>query len=64
MSVTSAFAAVVAAGLFLNALTDLYSGFVYDLFAWGLGAVGMIMRIGGGWGALLDGLLGAGLGLP
>ena len=62
VSVTSAFAAVVAAGLFLNALTDLYSGFVYDLFAWGLGAVGMIMRIGGGWGALLDGLLGAGLG--
>ena len=62
LSATTAFAAVIAAGLFLNALTDLYSGYVYDLFAWGLGAAGLVLRIGGGWGALADGLLGAGLG--
>ena len=62
LSATTAFAAIIAAGLFLNALTDLYSGYVYDLFAWGLGAAGLVLRIGGGWGALADGLLGAGLG--
>jgi len=62
ISLTAAFAAVVAAGLFLNALTDIYSGYVYDLFAWGLGITGMLMRLGGGAGALFDGLLGALLG--
>ncbi len=62
LSATTAFAAIIAAGLFLNALTDLYSGYVYDLFAWGLGVAGLVLRIGGGWGALADGLLGAGLG--
>ena len=61
-SATSAIAAVIASGLFLNALTDLYSGYVYDLFAWGLGGVGMLIRIGGGFGALFDGLCGALLG--
>lgn len=63
ISLTAAFAAVVAAGLFLNALTDIYSGYVYDLFAWGLGITGMLMRLGGGAGALFDGLLGALLGV-
>ena len=61
-SATAAFAALVAAGLFLNALTDLYSGFVYDLLAWGLGIAGLALRVFGGWGALAEGLLGAGLG--
>jgi leader peptidase (prepilin peptidase)/N-methyltransferase len=55
-------AAVIASGLFLNALTDLYSGYVYDFFAWGLGVAGMIMRIGGGIPALADGVFGAMLG--
>lgn len=61
-SVTSAIAAVIASGLFLNALTDLYSGYVYDLFAWGLGGAGMLVRIGGGIPALADGVFGAFLG--
>ncbi|HDQ93259.1 MAG TPA: prepilin peptidase, partial [Synergistetes bacterium] len=61
-SPAAAFASVVASGLFLNALTDLYSGYVYDLFAWGLGAVGLLMRFGGGLNGLVDGLLGAILG--
>lgn len=61
-SVTAVIAAVIAFGLFLNALTDLYSGYVYDLFAWGLGVAGMLMRIGGGFPALFDGLCGALLG--
>jgi len=61
-SVTSAIAAVIASGLFLNALTDLYSGYVYDLFAWGLGGAGLLMRIGGGIPALVDGVFGALLG--
>ncbi len=61
-SPTAAFASVVACGLFLNALTDLYSGYVYDLFAWGLGAAGLLMRLGGGPDGLIDGLLGAVLG--
>ncbi len=62
VSVTSAIAAVIASGLFLNALTDLYGGYVYDLFAWGLGGAGIIMRIGGGLSGVADGVLGALLG--
>ncbi|MDO9508697.1 MAG: prepilin peptidase [Thermovirgaceae bacterium] len=61
-SVTLIFAAAIASGLFLNALTDLYGGHVYDLFALGLGGAGMLMRIGGGFPGLTDGLLGALLG--
>lgn len=48
--------------LLLNALTDIYSGYVYDLFAWGLGVVGLGFRLFGGMGPVLDGLLGMLLG--
>jgi len=45
--------------LLLNAMTDLYSGFIYDAFALVLGGVGMLFRLGGGLNALFDGFLGA-----
>ena len=46
-------------GLLLNALTDYESGDVFDAFALAMGLAGMSIRIAGGRGALLEGLLGA-----
>lgn len=49
----------VSFGLFLNSLTDLYSGFIYDAFALVPGIASLVLRIPGGFPALLDGVLGA-----
>lgn len=49
-------------GLLLNALTDFESGDVFDVFALAMGVLGILIRIGGGWAALLDGLIGASVG--
>lgn len=54
-----AFSLVIGFILLLNALTDLYSGYIYDTFALVLGVCGLLFRVAGGGGALLDGLLGA-----
>lgn len=51
----------VSFGLFLNSLTDLYSGFIYDAFALVPGVACLLLRISGGFPALLDGVLGAAL---
>ena len=48
--------------LLLNSLTDIYSGYIYDAFALVLGAAGIVLRLAGGKGALLDALFGALLG--
>lgn len=45
--------------LLLNALTDLYSGYIYDAFALVLLGTGFLLRVAGGWTALLDGFYGA-----
>ncbi|MCF7935425.1 MAG: A24 family peptidase [Synergistales bacterium] len=55
-------AAVCAFSLYLNALTDLKSGYIFDLFAFLPGVAGLLLRIPGGFTALGDGLLGAALG--
>ncbi len=43
----------------VHALTDLRSGYIYDCFAWACGLWGLALRLGGGFPALADGLLGA-----
>ncbi len=45
--------------MMLNALTDLESGYIYDSLAASVGGVGLLVRLVGGWGALVDGGLGA-----
>jgi leader peptidase (prepilin peptidase)/N-methyltransferase len=45
-----------------NSLTDFDNGYIYDVWALSLGVIGLLIRIAGGWGALLDGILGAALG--
>ncbi len=55
-------ASTAAYSLYLNALTDLYSGYIFDLFALAPGALGLLLRVGGGGQGLTDGLLGAALG--
>ena len=49
-------------GIFINALTDYESGDVFDIFALAMGICGLIIRVAGGWDALIDGLLGAAVG--
>jgi len=48
--------------LLLNALTDLNTGYIYDLFTVVLGVSGLVFRIFGGLSPVVDGLLGAALG--
>ncbi len=43
----------------LNALTDLESGYIYDSLAASVAIVGLAARCFGGWGALVDGGIGA-----
>jgi leader peptidase (prepilin peptidase)/N-methyltransferase len=52
-------------GFLINSLTDYESGDVFDAFALMTGLAGLAIRLAGGWGALLDGLVGvvAGWGL-
>jgi leader peptidase (prepilin peptidase)/N-methyltransferase len=45
-----------------NSLTDIENGYIYDVWAISLGAAGLLIRIAGGWSALLDGVIGAALG--
>ncbi|AER67247.1 peptidase A24A domain protein [Thermovirga lienii DSM 17291] len=57
---------IISYGLLLNALTDIYSGYIYDLFAWIPGVLVFFIRVafGGPWIALdslFGALLGAGL---
>lgn len=53
---------VSSCGLIINSLTDFESGDIFDVFAITPGILGIIIRIAGGWPALLDGLEGALLG--
>ena len=53
---------VGAFGLLLNALTDYESDEVFDAFALGMGVCGLLIRLGGGRDAILEGLLGAAVG--
>lgn len=48
--------------LLFNSLTDFDTGYIYDVWAIALGVLGVLFRIGGGWSAVMDGLLGAALG--
>ena len=57
-----AIALIAAFSLLLNALTDLEDGSIFDLFALAPGALGLALRLGGGWEALENGLAGAALG--
>ncbi|MDR1510453.1 MAG: A24 family peptidase [Synergistaceae bacterium] len=45
-----------------NSLTDFESGYIYDVWAISPGAVGLLIRLFGGWHAVLDGILGGTLG--
>ena len=51
-----------ACGLVLNSLTDFESGDVFDIFAIAPGVLGLLVRIAGGWPAVLDGIEGAAVG--
>lgn len=51
-----------ACGLVLNSLTDFESGDVFDIFAVAPGVAGLLIRIIGGWPAVLDGIEGAAAG--
>ena len=57
---------VISAVLFLfllfNSLTDIESQYIYDLTAIAPGVVCLVLRIAGGWDAVLDGIIGAGVG--
>ncbi len=53
---------VGACGLAINSLTDFESGDVFDIFAIAPGVIGLLIRIAGGWPAVLDGLEGAAVG--
>ncbi len=46
----------------LNSLTDIYSGDVFDLFAYVPGILGLLLRVSGGLNAFLDGLTGMAVG--
>ena len=62
VSITLLFALTAAYGLFLNALTDFEDGYVFDIFPLAMGIIGILLRLSGGWGGILDGLIGAALG--
>ena len=49
-------------GLLLNALTDYESGEIFDAFALTMGLLGLLLRLAGGWGAVLEGGMGAATG--
>lgn len=55
-------AATACAGLFLSSLTDLYDRSVHDVVPLASGAAALLLRLLGGTGALVDGLLGVALG--
>lgn len=57
-----AFAAASLVFLAFNTMTDIECGYIYDSWPLAMAACGMLLRIGGGWPALLDGALGAAAG--
>lgn len=62
--VTPALAFAFTAMFFLlfHTLTDIESGYIYDVWALAMAAAGVVLRLFGGFPALLDGALGAALG--
>ncbi|MDR1649173.1 MAG: prepilin peptidase [Synergistaceae bacterium] len=56
------FSMLGAFGLFLNALTDYETQEVFDIFTLSMGLAGLLLRLFGGRGAFIDGLLGAAAG--
>ncbi len=52
---------ILAFGLLLNSLTDLYSGYIYDAFALIPGVLCLVFRLPGGVSGVMDGFLGAAL---
>lgn len=62
MSYAAIIALLTAYGLLLNGITDLYSGYIYDLYALIPGIAAIALRVAGGWPAILDGIAGAALG--
>jgi leader peptidase (prepilin peptidase)/N-methyltransferase len=49
-------------GILLNSLTDYETGDVFDVFSLVMGICGLVVRVFGGWDALVDGLSGAAIG--
>ncbi|MDR3280780.1 MAG: A24 family peptidase [Synergistaceae bacterium] len=45
-----------------NSLTDFDNGYIYDIWALAPGVIGLLVRVSGGWPAIISGLLGAALG--
>jgi len=62
LSVALFFSMVTAFGLFLNALTDLEEGYIFDIFPLAMGICGIVLRLLPEGGSLLDGLYGAAAG--
>lgn len=62
LSVSLLLSLAAAFGLFLNALTDLEEGYVFDIFPLVMGICGVVLRLLPGGGSLLDGFLGAAAG--
>lgn len=62
ISYASLLALITAYGLLLNGITDLYSGYIYDLYALIIGITGLVLRLPGGWTSITDGIQGALLG--
>ena len=48
--------------LLFHTITDIESGYIYDSWAIAMLVLGLLLRLGGGWYAVLDGALGAALG--
>jgi prepilin signal peptidase PulO-like enzyme (type II secretory pathway) len=48
--------------LLFCSLTDLETGYIYDSWAIAMAVAGLVLRVFGGWPAVLDGVLGAALG--
>lgn len=49
--------------LLLNALTDFYEGYIFDLFSLGMLVPALLFRLDGGFPSVWEGILGAALGL-
>ena len=62
ISYATILALMTAYGLLLSSITDLFSGYIYDLYALIIGIAGLLLRLPGGWVSLVDGVEGALLG--
>jgi len=61
-SYSAVIALITGYGLLLNSTTDLYSGYIYDLYALIPGFICLLLRIAGGLHGIMDGVEGALLG--